>query len=296
MFLTRKSSEGIKGSKYWYTAEYSTDSADLQLPNCTTYVMGRSAEICGHSVKAGYCDNPMLKRKGYGNAKEFWNDANWERGSEPKVGAVCVWGSSGDQHGHVAIVEEIIGESVLVSQSNYGGSFFETKTYTCVQGKVTSGVGYEFQGYLYNPEINDRRTARDESRTQLTVKAEMLRARKRPDGEAYDGQFMPKGTYNVLEIEQAGGYKWAKIGEDTWCAINDTDAWTELHQNQQDQPAPAEAWDDALSRMQKAIERMEEEMARISNEKLEVERQLAESEMARKAAENRLEIVKALIG
>ena len=178
MFLARLSKDGISSSIYNLNDEYTTSNKGIALPNCTTYVFYRSAEISGQSVKQGYSDNPMLSRNGWGNAKDFYKDARWSVGSVPKVGAICCWGSDSDQYGHVAVVEEVIdNNTVIVSQSNYQKTYFETKRYTCVVGKVTNGVGYVFQGYIYNPFIKDIRKERDASRYQVKVKADMLKTR-----------------------------------------------------------------------------------------------------------------------
>lgn len=234
MFLARLSKDGIANSKYWYTVEYATETDGLKLPNCTTYAMGRSGEVAGNSVKQGYCEDPMLTRQGYGNAKDFYKSARWAVGTVPKVGAVCCWGSDSDQYGHVAIVEEVIDdENVIVSQSNYGGTFFETKTYNCKVGKVTNGVGYVFQGYIYNPFIADIRTERNRSKFQVKVKADLLKARTE-DGKWLDGLYIPKGIYNVISSFERDGYRWVKVADDVIFALNDEDGWTETYEFKED--------------------------------------------------------------
>lgn len=229
MFLKRLSKDGISNSKYWNTAEYSTETDGLKLPNCTTYAIGRSGEIAGNSIKQGYCENPMLSRAGYGHAKSFYRDAHWSVGTVPKVGAVCCWGSDSDQYGHVAVVEEVIdNNTVIVSQSNYGGNYFETKTYNCIVGKVTNGVGYAFQGYIYNPFIKDIRKERNEWKYQVKVKADMLKARD-ANGNWYDGLYIPKGIYDVQSVFDRDGYTWARVDDDIIFALNDNDGWTETY-------------------------------------------------------------------
>lgn len=261
MFLARLSNDGIANSKYWYTLEYATETDGLKLPNCTTYVMGRSGEISGSSVKQGYCDDPMLSRSGWGNAKDFYKDARWSVGSVPKVGAVCCWGSDSDQYGHVAIVEEVIdNENVIVSQSNFGGTFFETKTYTCVVGKVTNGVGYVFNGYLYNPFIKDIRVERDANRYQVKVKADLLKARDL-NGNWLDGLYIPKGIYNVDSVFDRDGYTWARVG-DIIFALNDEDGWTETYPTDAE---PSTDLDRLFDEIKKSLKEKDERIALLES-------------------------------
>ncbi|MEE1243720.1 CHAP domain-containing protein [Frisingicoccus sp.] len=112
----------------------------LGMPNCTAYAYGRAYEILG--------TEPNLSN---GNAGRWWwhNIATgaYEYGSEPKLGAVACWDDYNEVSGHVAIVEEINGSRVTISESQYGGEYF------CVKEMNADGSDYltgrRFLGYIY---------------------------------------------------------------------------------------------------------------------------------------------------
>ena len=115
------------------------------LANCVGYAWGRAYELLG--------SRPKLSR---GNAEDWWayNDG-YKRGQIPKLGAIACWrkgkaGYSADGAGHVAVVEEINGDTFKVSQSGYGSSNpFWLTTYQA--GNESHGA-YTFQGYIYIDE------------------------------------------------------------------------------------------------------------------------------------------------
>ncbi|MBR4320016.1 MAG: CHAP domain-containing protein [Oscillospiraceae bacterium] len=104
------------------------------MPNCTCYAYGRAKELLGHE--------PSLS---HGNADEWWgyniNNGYYPYGSEPKLGAICCWAGQ-----HVAVVEAINGDTVTISQSSWGGKFFETAD---VNKYNMNSVQSGFQGYIY---------------------------------------------------------------------------------------------------------------------------------------------------
>lgn len=114
------------------------------LPNCVGYAWGRWYELLGK--------RPNLCR---GNAKEwyvYWD--GYSRGQVPALGAVACWGPIGEyRYGHVAIVESIGPDYIMVSQSNYGGPRFEyKKAPRMANGKYQSPLGNTaFQGFIYIP-------------------------------------------------------------------------------------------------------------------------------------------------
>lgn len=192
---------------------------DARMPNCTAYAFGRSSEIYGANIR----NFVMFNRKGGGNANQWFSTTLWEKGKKPKVGAIACW--DGDL-GHVAVVEEVINdETIVVSQSNYGGTYFEVKTYNAVVGQITKGVGLVFQGYIYNPNAVSGITERAEGKEQVEVIADMLRIRKQPNGEIAEGLYCERGVFNVLETKVAGAYTWARIDEGIWIALNEGN-WT----------------------------------------------------------------------
>ncbi len=116
------------------------------LPNCVGYAWGRWRELLGktHNLSTGNAENWFNKNDGY------------ERGQEPKVGAVICWrkgkaGDSSDGAGHVAIVEKVSANGdVYTSNSAYNGTRFYMKTYK-KSANYYMGSKYTFQGFIYLP-------------------------------------------------------------------------------------------------------------------------------------------------
>lgn len=112
------------------------------LPNCVGYAWGRFYELIGK--------RPLLPRT---DARTWFNAyEGYSRGQVPALGAVACW--AGTAHGHVAIVESIGPDYIMVSQSNYGGARFEYKK--CLKridgkGYISPGGNTAFQGFIYNP-------------------------------------------------------------------------------------------------------------------------------------------------
>jgi surface antigen len=103
------------------------------MPNCVAYAYGRIYEMNG--------EKPLITR---GSAGDWYyiNKSNgyYDYGSEPKLGAVACWSN------HVAIVEAISDDgAVTVSESHWGGTYFDVKTYT----NMYSHYGQTFYGYIY---------------------------------------------------------------------------------------------------------------------------------------------------
>ena len=103
------------------------------------------------------------------------------------------------------------GWKVLVSQSNYGSTFFETKEYVVNRGSKTSGVGFIYNGCLHNPYIRDIRVDRDTTKNQVEVLVDLLKLRKAANGDVVEGLFAAPGIYNIIETKEDGEYTWAKL-------------------------------------------------------------------------------------
>lgn len=267
MFLARLSEAGIKESPYYNDNSLSAFNGTANaMPNCTAYAFARTAELC---APANVRDNVLFARKGADNAKAWYSATLWDKGSVPKVGAIACWDG---ELGHVAVVEEVLDDgSVLVSQSNFGGTFFETKEYSCKVGEITDGVGLVFQGYIYNPYVNDIRTYSIHD-GQVDVIADRLRARKSPNGELYDGLYCPVGTYDVISIMHEGDYDWARIDDGVWIAMNE--GWTVLREATEtgDFEAYVKELDSILGEISTLKKRLENERRRY----LEVSQKIAE--------------------
>ena len=117
------------------------------LANCVGYAYGRAYEILG--TDPHLCINQA-------SAWYTYNDG-YPRSTEPQLGAIACWDDGAS--GHVAVVEEIfytggIITSCTVSESVYGGAFFQTATINRSSGWYRF-TGYAFQGFIILPVSSD---------------------------------------------------------------------------------------------------------------------------------------------
>ena len=103
------------------------------MPNCVAYAYGRVYEMNG--------EKPLIN---HGSAGDWYfiNKSNgyYDYGSTPKLGAVACWSN------HVAVVEKINKDgSVTLSESHWGGTYFDTVTYS----NLGAHFGQRFYGYIY---------------------------------------------------------------------------------------------------------------------------------------------------
>lgn len=211
-------------------------SLGIRLPNCTLYCLLRLwEEGMSETPLFTYTDSP----KGFPNAKLWYQYWKGEKGTEPRVGSVLVWGNTNSKYGHVAICEDILEKKedgsyvVQISASNYGGLYFESKTYTIKKGVSTTGVGMAYIGCCY-VDLDLGQSIRDNSKHQIEVVGTNVFARSGANGDKISGMYIPLGIYNVLEEKEVNGINWVRIGtynnKDVWCG-----AYTDL---------PATATDD----------------------------------------------------
>ena len=85
--------------------------SNCALQNCTGYVHGRKMEAESNSAKGIVVKSTRLCT---GNAGDYWEytQDGYERGQEPKLGAVACWGkvkgsTTSTKYGHVAYVEDV---------------------------------------------------------------------------------------------------------------------------------------------------------------------------------------------
>lgn len=129
-----------------------SDGPPSVLPNCTGYVHGRWMEIAGVTT-----DNLGLS---FGDAVEYYtnSDVSLIRSQNPSLGAVICYyqNDSYNQHpGHVAIVEQVIdNDTIVVSESNYGGLRFDTLTcYRATGWRPSTGWNVSPLGFIENPYV-----------------------------------------------------------------------------------------------------------------------------------------------
>ena len=115
------------------------------LANCVGYAYGRAWEIL--QTDPHLCINQA-------SAWYTYNDG-YPRSSTPSLGAIACWDDGAS--GHVAVIEEITYSggtpvSCTVSESVYGGAFFQTATITAASGWYRF-TGYTFQGFIILPVV-----------------------------------------------------------------------------------------------------------------------------------------------
>ena len=114
------------------------------LPNCTGWAYARFMECQGVNTCGLSTANASYWYS--------WSDSSIQRGSVAKVGAVACWGGGYyEGAGHVAFVEDIQGDTIILSESNYSGPVFQYRY--CDSSMRIEGTGdiFYFQGFLYNP-------------------------------------------------------------------------------------------------------------------------------------------------
>ena len=134
-------------SQYWaYSSSGNVFTRNWSLSggNCTWYAYGRAWELLGQ--------RPSLSV----NGAHKWYDFNdgYERGSEPRLGAIACWSDDASTVGHVAVVEAIDGDNVTCSESgwSYTSGYFKTVTRNKYNMNYSlGGVERKFQGYIYLP-------------------------------------------------------------------------------------------------------------------------------------------------
>lgn len=155
-------SSAIKGSP--------TDAHCDVLSNCVGYAYGRFNEIAGE----GAC-----KYLSPTNAENFIQYAGGlEVGQTPRLGACMVWQKGAtlkgsDGAGHVAIVEQIISPTEIVtSESGWKAKKpFWTQNRKKGNGNWGQGSAYKFLGFIYNPAVNVVSTEKGDGATMKYTSA-----------------------------------------------------------------------------------------------------------------------------
>lgn len=94
----------------------------------------------------------------FGNADQYYNgsSAAWVHQSDPSLGAIVCYTGGDYNTGHVAVVEQIIdANTIVISESNYGGVRFQTLTcYRSYGWRPSPGWNIYPQGFLKNPYVD----------------------------------------------------------------------------------------------------------------------------------------------
>lgn len=125
----------------YYSDENIFYAADYGMPNCTCYAWGRAYEITGEKPEL----SPYDACTWYAYNAE---NSIYDYGDEPQEGAIACFAYADGGSGHVAVVEEVADDTLLLSNSAYSGTEFYLDT---VPADDPSGgrEGWIFQGYIY---------------------------------------------------------------------------------------------------------------------------------------------------
>ena len=139
-FVPRLSAPSFDNACY-YSSDNIFYAAGYGMPNCTCYAWGRAYELSGEKPSLSPYDACT------------WFDYNKENGaydygSEPREGAIACFEYSDGGSGHVAVVEEIGEDSLVLSNSAYCGTEFYTESVPA-DDPSNGRDGWVFQGYIY---------------------------------------------------------------------------------------------------------------------------------------------------
>ena len=196
-----------ESSKY-YTSDNPFYKAGYGMPNCTCYAWGRAYELLGK--KPNLCEGNADTWYSYNKSGKYYS-----YGQEPKLGAIACWSGQ-----HVAVVEEIKGNTLTLSHSSWGGPYFATIT---VDKNNMENVTSGFQGYIYIGDWED-----ESSKTKGHVMTESeAGGNSIPDGEYWIGSRLQSGYF----LDPAGSKAPAAEGANvqmynfSTCAPNAQDTW-----------------------------------------------------------------------
>ncbi|MEE0964927.1 MAG: CHAP domain-containing protein [Ruminococcus bromii] len=183
--------------------------------NCTAYAYGRAFEILGYDPNLPTC-----------GADGWYNSCtNYEKGKQPKLGAVACWTN------HVAIVEEIHENYIVVSESAWGQYLFNTAISYKNNNGYTYGTGRQFYGFIYiidnaeqtpTPEPSDTNY---ETGTYITTDYMNMRQQASITG-SYLTTTHPETKLTITEIVKNNDYVWGKTTYNNitgWIAIATAD-------------------------------------------------------------------------
>jgi LysM repeat protein len=185
-----------------------TDSACNVLANCVGYATGRFNEIIGK----GNCD--LL---GNMNAECFVEIAKKQSltiSQTPEAGACMVWQkgatlAGSDGAGHVAIVEQVISPTkVITSESGYGSNnpFWNATREKGADGNwgASKAQGYVFLGFVLNPAVTSASNTGASGAPSDNVLDSPTAGgtTATPSSPLYDGKYITKSgdTFKILAV------------------------------------------------------------------------------------------------
>lgn len=201
-------------TNFYYYDENIFYNNGFGIPNCTAYAWGRVYELL--KTKPDLCT---------GNARDWYKYNKDNRiypfGKKPKLGAVACFNN--DCGGHVAVVEEIDGDTITFSNSAYNGESFYL-TYADIYSDNPGQDGWTFQGYIY-PENFSPNNKKLNSLRKVSV-SDGLNFRKYVGVNAEITDVIPENSeIYISSFFEKDGYKWGKAyfrGEVGYCVIDYT--------------------------------------------------------------------------
>lgn len=174
---------------------------------CVWFCYGRAGEA---GLPDPCYNNRATKTEGYNNAKTWLNNYKepWEirdTNYTPVKGDIAVFDGT---YGHVVFFET---DDMISEYSNGDPNSFRNRDWASM-GKSN------LLGFLHLPFDPVEPVERNTNVDQIQTTDESLRIRTKPslDGEIVG--HVQLGFYNVLDIKEADGYRWYRLGKDRWCA------------------------------------------------------------------------------
>lgn len=231
--LTAPSSD----NEYYFSSKNIFYSSGYGMPNCTAYAYGRAYEILG--------SKPSLPC--YDARRWYELTTGYEKGQEPRVGAIACWWS--ESSGHVAVVEKIEDGVVTFSNSSWSGTMFYLTTGKADGSDNFGGnSSWKFQGFIYlldddgssegssggatdsgNNEtpVNPIGVIGENQLMRVNIKVNSLAVRSNPSTDASAIGYISTGSegkdYFVSELCTDTKYCWGKInygGREGWIALS----------------------------------------------------------------------------
>lgn len=225
-------------NEYYFSNKNIFYSGGYGMPNCTAYAYGRAYEILG--------TKPSLPN--YDARRWYELTTAYEKGQEPRLGAIAVWWSSSS--GHVAVVEKIEDGVVTFSNSSWNGRMFYLTTGNADGSDNFGGnSSWDFLGFIYllDEDVEELPPIEDDSsantavppigvigenqvmRVRLNVSSLAVRSDHSTNASALGYiTTAPQGAdYFVTELYTDSQYCWGKItynGTKAWIALS---TWAE---------------------------------------------------------------------
>lgn len=105
---------------------------------CTWYCWGRTYEVTGITLPCNH------------DAITWTDESGYTVGNIPRANSIAVWSVPNHDHGHVAFVESVSGDSVTISEANWNwrAGYSGQSTYTVAEMESRPGTSH-LEGYIY---------------------------------------------------------------------------------------------------------------------------------------------------